>query len=381
MYYETSEDMDTFVEFIKDFYSINDFDDDDFALIIVDCGRDGTAAKRLHALTLKAKCSSLIQAEYVLPFIAAAKRAIKKGDEFAVSVLDAAYTICVDENAHADCACSDSEPENALILETSDFITLFSADTSVFGRDEEALKQKDAQIEKMRTEYERELTNAQKKAAEERSEHQRQLAETESRKDAKILELQTEYERKLESEIDRVLTNSVVCVTKHAAASGGYFSEYEKNGLTNPYNGFLHILNQIGSSAYAASKESSGYYRLRWELQRGCEHGALVEEGQCIAHLTGFEGKATVRSSSTYNIFAPCSGKIFYLKVVEHNFGDRTPFAIITPPPPPRNSERVEGERQVNSDMGDADYAAEEQNIAVVVAVSTAMFLRGNMNN
>ncbi len=161
MYYETAEDMDKFVEFIKDEYSINDFADDDFAIIVIDCGKDGTAAKRLHALTLKAKGSSLIEADYALPFIAASKRKIKKNDDFTVSVLEAMYTICIDENGHAECSRSDSEAVNALNLEPADFTVLFSADTSVFGRNEEILKQKDLELNELKEKYENRITELQ----------------------------------------------------------------------------------------------------------------------------------------------------------------------------------------------------------------------------
>lgn len=161
MYYETAEDMDKFVDFIKDEYSINDFADDDFAIIVIDCGKAGTAAKRLHALTLKAKGSSLIEADYALPFIAASKRKIKRGDDFTVSVLEAMYTICIDENGHAECSRSDSEAANALNLEPADFTVLFSADTSIFGRNEEILKQKDLELNELKEKYENRITELQ----------------------------------------------------------------------------------------------------------------------------------------------------------------------------------------------------------------------------
>lgn len=151
--------MERFAQYIKNEYSINDFDDDDFALIIVDCGADCAAAKSLHAKTLTAKCSSLIEAEYVLPFIAAKKRAIKKGEEFAVTIADAAYTLRADDKGRIDCVrcTADAPPENALSLELADFTALFFADASVFGRNEDALKQKDAEIAKLKTDAERQI--------------------------------------------------------------------------------------------------------------------------------------------------------------------------------------------------------------------------------
>lgn len=161
MYYETAEDMDKFVEFIKDEYSINDFDDDDFALMIVNCGSDAAVAEHLHELTLKAGNNSLIRAEYALPFIAASKRKIKKNDDFTVSILDAVYTICIDENGHAECSRSDSEAVNALNLEPADFTVLFSADTSIFGRNEEILKQKDLELNELKEKYENRITELQ----------------------------------------------------------------------------------------------------------------------------------------------------------------------------------------------------------------------------
>ena len=161
MYYETAEDMDKFVEFIKDEYSINDFADDDFALMIVNCGSDAAVAERMHELTLKAGNNSLIRAEYALPFIAASKRKIKKNDDFTVSVLEAMYTICIDENGHAECSRSDSEAVNALNLEPADFTILFSADTSVFGRNEEILKQKDLELNELKEKYENRITELQ----------------------------------------------------------------------------------------------------------------------------------------------------------------------------------------------------------------------------
>lgn len=161
MYYETAEDMKTFVQYIKDEYSINDFDDDDFALMIVNCGSDAAVAERMHELTLKAGNNSLIRAEYALPFIAANKRKIKKNDDFTVSVLEAMYTICIDENGHAECSRSDSEAANALNLEPADFTVLFSADTSVFGRNEEILKQKDLELNELKEKYENRITELQ----------------------------------------------------------------------------------------------------------------------------------------------------------------------------------------------------------------------------
>ncbi len=151
--------MERFAQYIKNEYSINDFDDDDFAFIIVDCGADFAAAKSLHAKTLTAKCSSLIEAEYVLPFIAAKKRAIKKGEEFAVTIADAAYTLRADDKGRIDCVrcTADAPPENALSLELADFTALFFADASVFGRDEDALKQKDAEIAELKADAERQI--------------------------------------------------------------------------------------------------------------------------------------------------------------------------------------------------------------------------------
>ena len=161
MYYESAEDMKTFVQYIKDEYSINDFDDDDFALMIVNCGSNAAVAEHLHELTLKAGNNSLIRAEYALPFIAASKRKIKKNDDFTVSVLEAMYTICIDENGHAECSRSDSEAANALNLEPADFTVLFSADTSVFGRNEEILKQKDSELNELKEKYENRITELQ----------------------------------------------------------------------------------------------------------------------------------------------------------------------------------------------------------------------------
>lgn len=161
MYYETAEDMKTFMQYIKDEYSINDFDDDDFALMIVNCGSDAAVAERMHELTLKAGNNSLIRAEYALPFIAASKRKIKKNDDFTVSVLEAMYTICVDETGHAECSRSDSEAVNALNLEPADFTVLFSADTSIFGRNEEILKQKDLELNELKEKYENRITELQ----------------------------------------------------------------------------------------------------------------------------------------------------------------------------------------------------------------------------
>lgn len=169
MHYETAEDMKTFVQYIKDEYSINDFDDDDFALMIVNCGSDAAVAEHLHELTLKAGNNSLIRAEYALPFIAASKRKIKKNDDFTVSVLEAMYTICIDENGKVDCTrcaitdteATDEESENALTLEPADFTVLFSADTSVFGRNEEILKQKDSELNELKEKYENRITELQ----------------------------------------------------------------------------------------------------------------------------------------------------------------------------------------------------------------------------
>ena len=203
MYYESAEDMKTFVRYIKDEYSINDFDDDDFALMIVNCGSNAAVAEHLHELTLKAGNNSLIRAEYALPFIAASKRKIKKNDDFTVSVLEAMYTICIDENGKVDCTrcaitdteATDEESKNALTLEPADFTVLFSADTSVFGRNEEILKQKDEQIAQLYAEYEQKLAflrliNSFKKV-QLHAEYKQKLADMKTEYERQLTELQT----------------------------------------------------------------------------------------------------------------------------------------------------------------------------------------------
>ena len=201
MYYETAEDMKTFVQYIKDEYSINDFDDDDFALMIVNCGSDAAVAERMHELTLKAGNNSLIRAEYALPFIAASKRKIKKNDDFTVSVLEAMYTICIDENGKVDCTrcaitdteATDEESENALTLEPADFAVLFAIGIGTFGDDEEALKQKD--IAQLHAEYEQKLAflrliNSFKKV-QLHAEYKQKLADMKTEYERQLTELQT----------------------------------------------------------------------------------------------------------------------------------------------------------------------------------------------
>ena len=203
MYYETAEDMDKFVEFIKDEYSINDFADDDFALMIVNCGSDDAVAEHLHELTLKAGNNSLIRAEYALPFIAASKRKIKRGDDFTVSVLEAMYTICIDENGKVDCTrcaitdteATDEESENALTLEPANFAVLFAIGIGVFGDDEEALKQKDEQTVQLHAEYEQKLAflrliNSFKKV-QLHAEYKQKLADMKTEYERQLTELQT----------------------------------------------------------------------------------------------------------------------------------------------------------------------------------------------
>lgn len=238
MYYETAEDMKTFVQYIKDYYSINDFDDDDFALMIVNCGSDAAVAEHLHELTLKAGNNSLIRAEYALPFIAANKRKIKKNDDFTVSVLEAMYTICIDENGKVDCTrcaitdteATDEESENALTLEPADFAVLFAIGIGVFGDDEEALKQKDEQTVQLHAEYEQKLAflrliNSFKKV-QLHAEYKQKLADMKTEYERQLTELQTKATIEEKPNLPAVVNDTV---GKMVLIEAGSFDSFYKN--------------------------------------------------------------------------------------------------------------------------------------------------------
>ena len=140
MVHKRADDMARFVSYIKYFYNINNFSDDDFAILIVNCGADGETAEKLYTQFTGARDCSMINAEYVIPVIAAKKRKIGKNDSFPVRVFGVGYTIRTDDKGRAFCERQDAEADNALTLETADFTALFALDIGAFGADEEALE-------------------------------------------------------------------------------------------------------------------------------------------------------------------------------------------------------------------------------------------------
>lgn len=308
MSYKDKNDMDVFVQHIKDSYSIEDFSDDSFAALVVNCGADAEIAEYLHELTVKAADSSLIRAEYVVPFIAAGKCKLKKGEVVTVSILGMAYTICTDETGRAVCFISanvkradgivDTMPESAaanannpLVIEPADFAALVAVDTGLFGSDEEVLKQKDTQIAELRTEYEQKLTAMQKKAAQESAEYQRQL--TEERENIK--KERDKYQQSLTTErrkIKKLKTKRSICWVYY---NDDYSSDYTNQNIKLLY-----------------------------------QDGAIVDIGSNIAQVIKRRSFPVFNfGGHTENIKAPNSGKIFYLTKDDAVITEDMPIAII----------------------------------------------------
>lgn len=318
MSYKDARDMDAFIQHIKDNYSIEEFSDDGFAVLIVNCDADAEVAERLHTLTAVAADSSLIRAEYVLPFIAAGKCKLKKDAALTVSIAETAYTIYTDTAGRAVCVqagetdaggaageSGEAGTEPLLVIEPADFAVLFSADAGMLGNDEEALKQKDAQIAELqadtahrlaglRSEYEQELEL--EKTAQESAEYQRQLEEV---RDA----------------VQNMRLKRSICWVK----------EYAQYAKTQDDKYRSHVFG--GGWGLESVDSTNGQYR--WEIQMLSKDGDLVVKGSPIAELTQYKGKATVKYEANYIIKAPQAGRIFYLEKDAANIKENTPIAII----------------------------------------------------
>ena len=127
MSYAAASDMEKFVAHIKGNYNIDDFSDDNFFVVIVNCGASTETLKALYGLLDGTKDTTLINASYILPFVSGRKEPFKIGDERTVRIFDAEYQLCVCPDSSIVCEKTQdgSASENSQILAAADFTFLF----------------------------------------------------------------------------------------------------------------------------------------------------------------------------------------------------------------------------------------------------------------
>ena len=290
MNYKTTDDMDSLVTHIKDNYNIDEFSDDNFSVIIINCGGDRNAVQRLLQLTEGAADSNVINAEYVLPFIAAAKEKLRKEQSYKIRIGKTEFVLATDANGISSCIKSDgSEKDEAdIILELKDFAALFSADISRLGNDEEALKQKDEELQQLSKEYEQKLADAVSKADSEMAKIKAQLDDAQK---------------------------SLSKWTRRRSLCWSGNQEPRSSGGQSYY------------SFFGAGSGSSKSYRR--EITMLHKNGDSVKENEKIAEVKLFEGKATVNYAAKYYVRAEQDGKVFYLAKNTSDIWANTPIAIV----------------------------------------------------
>ncbi len=282
MNYAAVSDMEKFVDHIKGNYNIDDFSDDNFSVIIINCDGDRNAVQTLYRLTTSATDSNIINAEYVLPFIAVAKEKLRKGQTYKISVCETSFTLTIAADGHTSCIKSDFDEKADITLELNDFAILFSADISRLGNDEETLRRKNEEIERLSKDYEQQLTAMKSQAEKETA--------------------------RLKMELEKCRRKRSLC-----------WSGTMQPGSRHSYSG--------GIAQFLRQSSSQTGYRREMKMLR--KNGDAVKDGDRIAAVSLFEGRATVTTSGSYYIYARQDGKVFYLTKDSKDTPMNTPVAII----------------------------------------------------
>ena len=122
---DDASDVDELLECIFDAFSIDSFADDNFDIVIPDCGGDKKLVSYLNAKCLDAAKLSIISIEKLLPLLTWNKKQLDTGEEMIVAFADSCYKVACDENHVIRCTSKARKRKENVTLEMDDFGCLY----------------------------------------------------------------------------------------------------------------------------------------------------------------------------------------------------------------------------------------------------------------
>lgn len=122
---DDASDVDELLECIFDAFSIDSFADDNFDIVILDCGGDKKLVSYLNAKCLDAAKLSIISIEKLLPLLTWNKKQLDTGEEMIVAFADSCYKVACDENHVIRCTGKARKRKENVTLEMDDFGCLY----------------------------------------------------------------------------------------------------------------------------------------------------------------------------------------------------------------------------------------------------------------
>ena len=118
-------DVDELLECLFDAFSIDSFADENFDIVIVDCGGDKKIISYLNAKCSDAAKLSIISIEKLLPVIVWNKKQLASGEEIIVAFSDACYKVSCDEKKVVRFTGKARKGKENITLELDDFGCLY----------------------------------------------------------------------------------------------------------------------------------------------------------------------------------------------------------------------------------------------------------------
>lgn len=145
-------DVDELLECLFDAFSIDGFADDNFDIVIVDCGGDKKILSYLNTKCADAAKLSIISIEKLLPLLTWNKKPLESGEEVVVSFADACYKVACDEKEVVSFTGKTRKGKEDITLELGDFSCLYFFNVENLqgsGVDSKILQEKDSIIEEL----------------------------------------------------------------------------------------------------------------------------------------------------------------------------------------------------------------------------------------
>lgn len=149
---EGKESVDELIGCLFDAFSIDSFADDNFDIVIVDCGGDKKIISSLNSKCSDAAKLSIISIEKLLPLIVWNKTQLQAGEDIVAAFDDTCYKVACDDNNIVKYIGKARKGKENITLDTSDFGCLYylNAEKMKGGVvDTKALQEKDFVIEKL----------------------------------------------------------------------------------------------------------------------------------------------------------------------------------------------------------------------------------------
>ena len=118
-------DVDELLECLFDAFSIDSFADDNFDIVIVDCGGDKKIVSYLNVKCADAAKLSIISIEKLLPLLTWNKKQLASGEEIVVAFADACYKVACDEKLVVRFTGRSRKGKENITLELDDFGCLY----------------------------------------------------------------------------------------------------------------------------------------------------------------------------------------------------------------------------------------------------------------